>query len=110
MLQYLQGKVFRRGVFVAAVRMPRELVHSFRTCLRTTSLDITLAWTDVPKPAPGRAMRDRQPVAVMVMQTEEKLLEVLAVLICKAQADLEYAAPPKLLRYVTNMAGLGGIM
>lgn len=62
--------------------------------------------SNVPEPAAGCTVGDGQSVAMLFMETNHEMLEVVAGIILKLQTDLEDAGLPEGVRYICDMAGM----
>ncbi|CAH0055510.1 unnamed protein product, partial [Clonostachys solani] len=108
-LEDLEREVSWRGVLVAAVGVPGELVHGLGTGLVVACLEGRLVRPDVPEPATLGAVGYGQLVSMMVMETAEEMLEVCARCVCELETDFEDAVVLQLVMDLIDMVRLAGV-
>lgn len=107
-LKHLQGKKTWWRLFVAAVGMPRELLHRLGSGLVILTLKSDWVRAHVPKPALGCTMSDGKTVTMVFMKAQEDIMKVLAGVVCELEANLQDTALLKGLSNLANMAWLIG--
>lgn len=83
-LEDLQGKEPRRQAFIAAIRMPGEVLHRLGPGLVVLTLEILWTGTDISNPPSRGAVGDGKPVAVVFMQVQDHVLEIPTTVVLEA--------------------------